>query len=75
MKVKLEFKWHDKWFGVFDKKKLIISFGPMTFGYHGVYHDIIRTWEQHVWICVIPCVPFHIWWEIDSKEGRRGVIA
>lgn len=67
MKAKLEFNWHDKWIGAYDKKKLLISTGDISIGAGGrVYYDVIKTWEQHWWICIIPCVPIHIWWKIDA---------
>ena len=74
-KFKLELNWHDRWIGVYDKKKLELTFGDTTFSCSGLFHDVIQTWYQHIWICIIPCLPIHIWWEIDPKEGRRGVIA
>ena len=77
MKIKLEFKWQDLWIGVYPEKKLLLSFSEMKIAPDGIrrYLDTIRTWERHIWICIVPCLPIHIWWEIDPKEGRRGVIA
>lgn len=64
MKIRLELKWQDKWIGVYDKKKLEITFGDMEFSYTGIFYKVIRTWYQHIWICFVPCLPIHIWWEI-----------
>lgn len=68
MKVKLEFNWHDMWIGAYWKIKTI----------EYVFHDNNNNnnrHERHIWICVVPCLPIHIWWDISPPEGRRGVIA
>lgn len=57
MKIKLEPKWQDLWIGAFLEKK---------------FKKIIPTYDfmpaiektYHIWICVVPCLPIHIWWEM-----------
>jgi len=51
-KVKIEWKWADKWFGVYDDVRATTYF----------FNDT-RT-EHHYWICIVPCFPIHIWWEV-----------
>lgn len=70
MNWRLEYKPEDKWIGVYHKKKIVISFGDMTFSYAGIYYPVIRTLYQHVWICIIPCLPIHLWWKIKNENKR-----
>ena len=48
MRLRLEFKPQDCWVGVFWRRVLIVS-GPM-----------FRT---DVWICLLPMLPLHFWWQ------------
>lgn len=52
MKAQLELKWQDMWFGAYWEKKEIQHRGQ-------IYP---RRKEFHIWICVVPCLPIHIWW-------------
>lgn len=59
MQIKLEFKWHDRWIGSYDEirnKKITpkYDFMPAIKKFH------------HYWICIIPCFPIHIWWEVKN---------
>ena len=74
MNIKLELKWQDLWIGIFHKQELKIEIGGMIM-YFPMQYEVIKTMEQHIWICLIPCLPIHIWWEISKSEGRSGVIA
>lgn len=80
MKIRLEFKLQDMWIGAYWKKELEIGFRDMTWigisdgrkTFENIavtkdgklYYDIIRRWYQHIWICVVPCLPIHISWKI-----------
>ena len=54
MKISTGFDWHDKWFGVYDK----LEEGVGTLYPKRAFH--------HVWICIVPCFPIHIWWEVKD---------
>lgn len=28
---------------------------------------------QHVWICIVPMIPLHIWWRVRVEQGSLGV--
>lgn len=47
MKARMGWKLQDVWVGVYWEKHLT--------GWTTV------TW--HVWICLLPCVPLHLWWD------------
>ena len=69
MKIKLEFNWHDKWIGSYDK---IETFNEHKLKYHDTFLPQIKI--QHIWICILPCLPIHIWWEMPKPipiECRR----
>jgi len=51
VKIKLELKWQDIWIGAYYKIKTITY----------IFNPKIEK-EFHIWICLIPCVPIHIWW-------------
>ena len=56
IRIRLELNWHDKWIGAYDKIKL----KSKTWKY---------TYEHHYWICVIPCLPIHVWWPLESDNS------
>jgi hypothetical protein len=45
--IRIEFKPEDLWIGVFWRKQ----------------HE--QGWHTRfdVWICILPCVPIHVWWQ------------
>jgi len=59
MKIKLELKWNDLWVGAYWKNKEL-SFRPGRW--------TIFKKERHIWICIFPCLPIHIWYEIKKKR-------
>lgn len=61
MNIKWEFNWHDKWLGVYDEIKEVKT-------YNGVASP--KTLFYHIWICIVPCFPIHIWWQISQESER-----
>lgn len=57
MKVRLEWKPQDLWIGAFWDKKPIVYLGRRDDG------EWVAS-EQHVWICLLPMLPIHIWWRL-----------
>jgi len=57
MKIKFELKWQDMWVGAYWKKKnIVIGKIPLK----------VKIKEEfHIWICVVPCLPIHVWWRIE----------
>lgn len=55
-KIKLELKWQDIWVGAYWKIEKIPHRGTI---YPGAKYF-------HIWICVVPCLPIHIWWKINE---------
>jgi len=54
MKIKLELNWQDLWLGAYwEKKEIVYPFRKPS---------IENQW--HIWICILPCLPIHIWWRI-----------
>lgn len=70
MKIRIKFSWHDRWIGSYDiikRKKKVVS-----------KYDIMSAVKRyhHYWICIIPCFPIHIWWEIKVRCSKtaRGLL-
>jgi hypothetical protein len=58
MNIRLEFKPQDCWVGAFWRKETLWEYGS--------YGDGYAVNEYHIWLCLLPCLPIHIWWR---KEG------
>lgn len=54
MKIKLELKWQNLWIGAYWEKKTDVVYPKYDY-----MPTIKKTW--HIWICVVPCLPIHIW--------------
>lgn len=50
MHARLEWKLADMWIGVFWRSELLTASLKM---------------HTDVWVCIVPCVPLHLWWERD----------
>lgn len=46
MYIRLESSWNDLWIGARTKRNIIRN----------------RSTKYEVWICLVPCLPIHIWW-------------
>lgn len=55
MKIRIEFKVQDCWIGVFWRREV-----DEVTDYGGSVAAVFIT--QHIWICLVPCFPLHIWW-------------
>ena len=54
MKIRLQFEPRDLWVGVYWNKHL--------FGWTDI--------TVHVYVCILPCLPIHIWWHRRLKETK-----
>jgi hypothetical protein len=62
MKIRLELKWADTWVGKYHKiKTKVIDNTPLN-----CLRPKLTIRELHVWICIIPCLPIHLWWELKD---------
>lgn len=52
--VALEWKLADLWVGAFWDRR---------------WRSEIGCFSYHVWICLIPCVPIHLWWWTPEPAG------
>lgn len=58
IKARFEFKLPDLWIGAFWKREQAWSRYP---------------WDRiHLWVCVVPCFPFHISWDTMPTDPEGG---
>lgn len=60
MKIRIEFNWHNKWIGTYDEIRCIDK-----------CFTELKNYFHHYWICIIPCFPIHIWWEIKNVRCSK----
>lgn len=60
MKIKVELKWQNMWIGAYWQNKRTSPQVKVS------QVDVAVSWikEFHIWICVVPCLPLHIWWRL-----------
>jgi hypothetical protein len=51
MHARLEWKPADCWIGLYTERRRNVPRGPNTI-----------SDERHVWICLVPMLPLHLWW-------------
>jgi hypothetical protein len=61
MDIKLEFKLEDAWVGVFWKHSCRMN--------EFCGRKIIK--KTDVWICLVPCLPLHITWEVIDRDFEK----
>lgn len=75
MKIKLKFNWHDRWIGSYDEirtEKTISEFDEIVIKQTHPAYNFTSTVKKfhHYWICIIPCLPIHIWWEVIQSDNQ-----
>lgn len=51
MNLRVEWKPVDFWVGLYTEERRRPG-------------DGLCVYERHVWVCVLPMIPIHIWWEV-----------
>lgn len=61
MKIRIEFVPGDMWIGVFYKSKYPCEPAP---GFEDFRADDVHFVRRHIYICIVPMLPIHIFWDI-----------
>lgn len=69
MKAAVEFKVEDLWIGLYWRRMR----SPLCGLTAGKRYRLVDRERVDVWICVLPCLPVHLWWWRDCD--RRGLLS
>lgn len=72
MKIRVQLDWYLSFIGFFTdvenrgvipKKQNLVSTKKLSGNVIiNHYHSVTEKF-RHVWICIVPCLPIHIWWK------------